>query len=88
MNKFEQTKNLLEITYNDARVIVYYTFKTPSNTSANYYHVIERKEYYLVGLYSGDVMKYYRNENKIEYVNTVTYEVKIVTDRTYKIIQE
>lgn len=67
---------------------MYYTFNAPNNTSANYYHVIERKDYYIVGLYSGDIIKYYRNENKIEYVNTVTNEVKILTDRTYKIIQE
>jgi hypothetical protein len=85
---FEQTKNLLEVNYQDGTQTIFYTFKAPNFVEANYFHVLERKEYYLVGCYSGDEIKYYKNENKIEYINTVTKEVTILHDRTYRIYED
>jgi hypothetical protein len=80
---------LLEVNNEDGTKTIYYTFKAPNfYTEANYFHVLEMKDYYLVGCYSGDEIKYYKNENKIEYLNVVTNEVIILTDRTYKIYED
>lgn len=84
---FIKTNMLLEINYEHGGT-TYYTFKTPKNIRANYFHIIERKDYFIQGLYSGDIIKYYKNENKVEYINTVTNEIKILTSRTYKIYKE
>jgi hypothetical protein len=89
---FSKTKNLLEITINDTvnhsySITRYYTFTTSRHIDANFYHIIERKYYYVQGLYSGDIIRYYKDGKTIEYVNTVTGETKLLTDRTFRIIE-
>jgi hypothetical protein len=79
---------LLEVNYKDGSSCTYYTFIAPFYNEANYFHVIDKKDYYLVGCYGGDRIKYYKNENKVELINCVTNEVTILTDRTYKIYED
>jgi hypothetical protein len=66
----------------------YYTFEAPNNIKSLWTNPILRKDYVIVGCWSGDEIKYYRNENKVEYINTVTNEVTILNDRTYRIYED
>lgn len=81
MAKYEITNKLLKIDYLNGNEITYNTFKTTNTSVQHYKYVVERKNYFELTLWSGDFQKFYKNENKVEHVNTVTNEVKDITSR-------